>query len=92
MRKVATWGTFDLLHEGHHNLLRRAKDLGDFLAVIIIPDQEVHENKGRYPINNQEERAQNVRDFPFVDEVYIDSLTSGLESVIALKPDICIRL
>ncbi|WP_145028182.1 glycerol-3-phosphate cytidylyltransferase [Paenibacillus sp. Y412MC10] len=39
MKKVLTYGTFDLLHEGHINLLRRARELGDYLIVGLSNDQ-----------------------------------------------------
>lgn len=46
MKKVITYGTFDLLHWGHINLLKRAKDLGDYLIVAISSD-EFNKLKGK---------------------------------------------
>lgn len=39
MKRVITYGTFDLLHYGHINLLRRAKSLGDYLIVVLSSDE-----------------------------------------------------
>ena len=39
MKKVITYGTFDLLHVGHINILRRAKELGDYLLVVLSTDE-----------------------------------------------------
>ena len=39
MRKVITYGTFDLLHYGHINLLKRAKELGEYLIVAVSTDE-----------------------------------------------------
>ncbi len=39
MKKVITYGTFDLLHWGHINILKRAKELGDYLIVAISTDE-----------------------------------------------------
>ena len=39
MKKVITYGTYDLLHVGHINLLRRARELGDYLVVVLSSDE-----------------------------------------------------
>ena len=39
MKKVITYGTYDLLHIGHINLLKRAKELGDYLLVVLSTDE-----------------------------------------------------
>lgn len=69
MRKVITYGTFDLLHEGHINLLKRAKELGDYLVVgVTSSDFDRHRGK----INVQQtlaERMRAVRDTGYADEI-----------------------
>ena len=48
MKKVITYGTFDLLHYGHVNLLRRAKEYGDYLIVAISTDEFNEKMKGKH--------------------------------------------
>ncbi|MDY2823016.1 MAG: adenylyltransferase/cytidyltransferase family protein [Helicobacter sp.] len=50
MRRVIAFGTFDLFHYGHLQILRRAKEIGDFLIVGISSDSLIFSKKGRYPI------------------------------------------
>ena len=72
MIKVITYGTYDLLHKGHINLLRRAKELGDYLIVGVTSDSF---DKGRGKLNVQNnvlERVEAVRKTGFVDEVIIE--------------------
>ena len=60
MKKVFVSGTFDILHKGHIEFLKDAKNQGDNLSVIVISDNSVYENKRRYPVNNQEKRIENI--------------------------------
>ena len=55
MRRVITYGTFDLLHYGHIELLRRAKALGDYLVVALSSD-EFNAGKGKKAYFSYEER------------------------------------
>jgi len=72
MKKVITYGTFDLLHQGHINLLRRAKALGDYLIVGVTSDS-FDKNRGKLNVrNNVLERVEAVKSTGFVDEVIIE--------------------
>ena len=68
MKKVITYGTFDLLHRGHINILKRAKELGDYLIVGISTD-EFNELKGKTCYYSYEERKLIVEAVRYVDEV-----------------------
>lgn len=68
MKKVITYGTFDLLHHGHIRLLERAKGLGDYLIVAISSD-EFNLGKGKVCTYSYEERAHIVKAIRYVDEV-----------------------
>jgi glycerol-3-phosphate cytidylyltransferase len=68
MRKVITYGTFDLLHIGHIHLLRRARALGDHLTVAVSTD-EFNEGKGKKTMQPFAERMEIVRSIRHVDEV-----------------------
>ncbi|AJH73244.1 glycerol-3-phosphate cytidylyltransferase [Bacillus tropicus] len=68
MKKVITYGTFDLLHWGHINLLKRAKDLGDYLIVAISSD-EFNKLKGKKAYHSYENRKMILEAVRYVDEV-----------------------
>ncbi|MCM3179009.1 glycerol-3-phosphate cytidylyltransferase [Cytobacillus horneckiae] len=68
MRKVITYGTFDLLHWGHINILKRAKELGDYLIVAISSD-EFNELKNKKAYHSFENRKMILESIRYVDEV-----------------------
>ncbi|WP_368653168.1 glycerol-3-phosphate cytidylyltransferase [Ornithinibacillus sp. 4-3] len=68
MKKVITYGTFDLLHTGHINILRRAKQLGDYLVVAISSD-EFNAEKGKKAYYSFEQRKAILEAIRYVDEV-----------------------
>ncbi|WP_326521441.1 adenylyltransferase/cytidyltransferase family protein [Halomonas kalidii] len=67
-RTVITYGTFDMFHIGHLNLLRRIAGLGDRLIVAVSTD-EFNAGKGKRTLIPFEQRAEIVRSIRFVDEV-----------------------
>lgn len=68
MKKVITYGTFDLLHTGHINILRRAKEYGDYLIVAISAD-EFNDLKGKKAYYTYEQRKGILEAIRYVDEV-----------------------
>ena len=72
MTKVITYGTYDLLHQGHINLLRRAKELGDYLIVGVTSDS-FDRGRGKLNVrNNVLERVEAVKATGYADEVIIE--------------------
>ena len=68
VKKVITYGTFDLIHHGHINILRRAKEYGDYLIVGLSSD-EFNELKGKAAYYSFEERKLILEAIKYVDEV-----------------------
>lgn len=68
MKRVLTYGTYDMLHEGHINLLRRAKQLGDYLVVAVSTD-EFNKIKNKKSYFNYEKRKFIVEAIRYVDLV-----------------------
>ncbi len=68
MKKVITYGTFDLLHYGHINLLKRAKEQGDYL-IVALSTNEFNEIKGKNCYFSYEERRRLVESIRYVDLV-----------------------
>lgn len=72
MKKVITYGTYDLLHHGHLNLLRRAKELGDYLIVGVTSDS-YDRDRGKLNVrNNVLERVEAVKATGYADKVIIE--------------------
>ena len=81
MARVITFGTFDLLHEGHLRILQRAKELGDYLIVGVSTDR-LNAEKGKRSFFSQEQRVNCVAALKYVDEVFLeDSLDEKNEYI-----------
>ena len=72
MVKVITYGTFDLLHEGHYKLLQRAKQLGDYL-IVGVTSEEYDQARGKLNvIDSLMTRIENVKKNGFADEIIVE--------------------
>ena len=89
MLKVITYGTFDLLHQGHINLLRRAKDLGDYL-IVGVTSENYDRYRGKLNVRQSvSERIENVRRTGLADEILIEEYEGQkIDDIIHLNVDI----
>lgn len=88
-KRVITFGTFDVFHVGHLNILERCASLGDTLIVGVSSDELNYSKKQRYPIYDQESRLKITQSLRFVDEVFIEnSLEKKREYISFYKADI----
>jgi glycerol-3-phosphate cytidylyltransferase len=88
VKRVITYGTFDLLHYGHINLLKRAKQLGDYLIVALSTD-EFNKVKGKESYFSYEQRKLLLEAIKYVDEVIPEeSWDQKINDVISYKIDI----
>ncbi len=89
---VFTNGCFDLLHVGHLQYLREARELGDALVVGLNSDESVATLKGPdRPILGEEDRAAMLRALRFVDSVEIFSEPDPLRLILEVTPDILVK-
>ncbi|SNY79671.1 adenylyltransferase/cytidyltransferase family protein [Enterobacter sp. CC120223-11] len=72
MKRVITFGTFDVFHIGHVNILQRAAALGDYLIVGVSSDALNFSKKQRNPIYRQADRERIIASLKCVDEVFIE--------------------
>ena len=91
-RVVFTNGCFDILHSGHIELLRRARELGDALIVAINDDASVRRLKGpNRPIFPENERAETLSALEMVDYVCSFSEDTPLQAILKIRPDILVK-
>ena len=72
MKTIITYGTFDLFHQGHYNILKRAKEMGDYL-IVGVTSESYDLERGKLNVRDSLlTRIQNVRKTEFADEIIIE--------------------
>ena len=89
MKRVITYGTFDLLHYGHVNLLRRAKQMGDYLIVVLSTDEFNEKEKNKKTYFSYEKRKLMLESIRYVDLVIPEKeWNQKVNDVLLYKADI----
>ena len=89
--RVITFGTYDMFHFGHLQLLRRANQLGEKLFVGVSSDIMSFNKKGRNPVYPETERMEILRDFRYIQHVFLEeSLSKKRDYIIKYKADILV--
>lgn len=87
MKRVLVGGVFDILHPGHAWFLKKAKQYGDCLVVVVARDATVDRKKGRKPLLSEAQRLEMVKSLEMVDEAVLGAEKDFLETVRKVKPD-----
>jgi glycerol-3-phosphate cytidylyltransferase len=91
MTIVITFGTYDLFHIGHLNILKRAASLGDYLIVGVSTDKLNFNKKNKNPIINQKDRKNIIQSIKCVNETFFEeSLEEKRDYLIKYKADILV--
>lgn len=90
MSRVMVFGTFDMLHDGHLDLFRQARELSEapFLIVSVARDSAVRRIKGAAPRRSEIERLDLVRTCDLVDDAMLGDETGYMDHIRAAQPDI----
>lgn len=81
-------GTFDIVHKGHLDLFRQAKEFGDYLIVIVARDQNVKKLKGESPLHDENKRKAELEKIDIIDEVRLGSLGDPYRAIEEIRPEI----
>ncbi|HUX22826.1 MAG TPA: adenylyltransferase/cytidyltransferase family protein [Spirochaetia bacterium] len=89
MTKVLVFGAFDVIHPGHIDFLKQAREHGDYLIASIARDSYIKEWKGKVPIHSEEVRRQYLLETGMVDEVILGDEVPGSYILVArIHPDV----
>ncbi len=90
MKRILTYGTFDLLHYGHIRILQRAKEMGDYLVVALSTD-EFNATKGKKAYHSYETRKKMLEAIRYVDLVIPENnWEQKVQDIKDYKIDVCV--
>jgi len=87
MKKVMVFGTFNVIHPGHLNLFRQAREFGDRLFVVLARDKTVQDVKNYNPLD-EIKRRQNLVKIPLVDNVILGDFDDRMQPIKQVQPDV----
>ncbi|CED70314.1 putative cytidylyltransferase [Aliivibrio wodanis] len=91
MKTVITFGTYDVFHVGHINLIQRAAQFGDRLIVGVSTDKLNFDKKGRYPIYSEDDRMKIINSLRYVNLCFPEeSLEKKAEYIQYYKADVLV--
>lgn len=88
MKTVMTFGTFDSFHAGHESYLRQAKELGDYLVVVIARDETTQKIKGKNPDQGERERKKRVEQSGIANKVILGFTDDKYKVIKKIRPDV----
>lgn len=86
--KVLTFGTFDIFHKGHEFFLKKAKQYGSILGIVVARDKTVKKIKGKLPRNNELKRKAVIQNLDYVNKIFLGGLKDKYLVIEKFKPDI----
>ena len=87
-KTVLCFGTFDLLHAGHEDYFRQAREHGDRLVVVVARDVTVVDVKGELPSMGEDERLRVVEEHALVDEAMLGHTDDKYRIIQEIQPDV----
>ncbi len=88
MTRVLVFGSFDLIHPGHHYLFKEAKKLGKELFVVVARDSTIKKIKGKNQWYDENERLKHVQNIKYVDKAVLGNKGDKFKVIEEIKPDI----
>lgn len=88
MATVMIFGTFDIIHPGHINMMNQAKKHGDKMIIVVARDENVKKIKGEYPVNDEITRKRALEHFDRKNKILMGDLEDPMKAIKENKPDV----